>query len=70
MASNIEVNYSDDTHMKSGVFHTLFHGAIWNLIPILHCPFKDMREVKIYLLKHLDIYLRICPLQSHILIYI
>lgn len=44
MAYNIEVNYSDDTHMKSGIFYPLFHYTIWNLIPILHCPFKD-REV-------------------------
>lgn len=45
MAYNIEVSYSDDTHVKSGILYTLFHDTIWLLIPILLCPFKDMRKV-------------------------
>lgn len=51
MTYSTAVNYSDDTHMKSGIFYTRFQDTIWNVIPILHCPFKDMKEVKMsYLL--------------------
>lgn len=45
MAYNMEINYSDDSHKKSGIFYALSPDTIWNLIPILHCPFKDMRKV-------------------------
>lgn len=44
MAYNVEVNYSDVAHMKSGIFYALFHDTIWNLILILHCPFKGREE--------------------------
>lgn len=34
MAYNIELNYSNDTHMKSSIFYALFHDTSWNLVPI------------------------------------
>lgn len=40
------MNYSDDTHKESGIFYALFQDTIWSVIPVLYCPFKDMREVK------------------------
>lgn len=67
MAYNIEVNFSDDTHMKSGIFCAFFHDTIWNVIPILHCPFKDLWEVYLYSHKQLDMYL---PLHTHTYIVI
>lgn len=57
MVYNIEVNYSDDSHMKSGIFYAVFNDTIWNLIPVLHCPFKGIGKVKIYPLKNLDLHL-------------
>lgn len=60
----MEANYSGGTHTKS-IFWTLFQDTIWNIIPILHCTFKDMKEIKISYLIHLYTYTHIYAYIAH-----
>lgn len=65
------MNYSDDTHKESGIFYTLFQDTIWSVIPVLYCPFKDMREVKMSytLISHLCLTHLYINARTHTYIY-
>jgi len=45
--------------MKIEMFYTLFQDTIWNVIPMLHCPFKDKKKVKMSYIIHFHTHTKI-----------